>query len=129
VEDSILKTVKKFVGVVPDDDSFDLDLLVATNSAFSNLTQMGIGPAEGITVEDEATSWNLLDIPLNQINMAKTYVCLKVRLAFDPPAFSFHIDAIKEQIAEQEARLSLYRETLITNANRPVADQVVSLWG
>lgn len=129
MEDSILKTVKKFVGVSESDDSFDLDLLIATNSAMSNLVQIGIGPPAGITVEDDTASWVLLDIPLNQLNMAKTYVCLKVRLAFDPPAFSFHIDAIKEQITEQEARLSAYRETLITAANQPEGEEVEALWG
>lgn len=132
MEDSIFKTVKKFVGVSVDDDSFDLDLLIATNSAMSNLVQIGIGPPAGITVEDESASWVLLDIPLNQLNMAKTFVCLKVRLAFDPPAFSFHIDAIKEQIAEQEARLSAYRETLRTASALPplgeVGEDLEALW-
>lgn len=129
MEDSILKTVKKFNGVSESDDSFDLDLLIATNSAFSNLTQIGIGPAAGITVEDDTGEWSLLGLPANQLNMAKTFVCLKVRLAFDPPATSFHIDAIKTQIEEQEARLSAYRETLLTNANRPEGEEVEALWG
>lgn len=128
MEDSILKTVKKAVGVSEDDDSFDLDLLIQISSAMSNLTQIGIGPDAGITVETEAEGWSLLDIPANQLNMAKTFVCLKVRLAFDPPAFSFHIDAIKEQIAEQEARLSAYRETTVTAAAKPPEEEVV-LWG
>ena len=37
--------------------------------------------------------------------MVKSYVYLKVRLLFDPPASSAVIDAIKQQIAEYEWRL------------------------
>lgn len=131
MEDSILKTVKKSVGITETDTSFDPDILVYASSAMSNLNQLGIGPDAGIVVEDETTGWSSLGIPQNQLNMAKTFVCLKVRLAFDPPAFSFHIDAIKEQIAEQEGRLSAYRETLL-GPEVPlgeVGDPVEVLWG
>lgn len=131
MEDSILKTVKKAVGVSDTDDSFDPDLLIYISASMSNLNQIGIGPDAGITVEDEAATWSLLGIPSNQLNFAKTFVCLKVRMMFDPPAFSFHIDAIKEQIAEQEARLSAYRETLRA-PDLPlggVGEEMDALWG
>lgn len=131
MEDSILKTVKKAVSISEDDTSFDLDILMNTNSAMSNLHQYGIGPEAGLTVEDENAKWFDLGIPQAQLNMAKTYVCLKVRLAFDPPTTSFHIDAIKDQIAEQEARLSAYRETLLAPEIPlgEVGEEVEALWG
>jgi hypothetical protein len=131
MEDSILKTVKKSVGIADTDTSFDPDILVYASSAMSNLNQLGIGPDGGIVVEDETTGWSSLGIPQNQLNMAKTLVCLRVRLAFDPPAFSFHLDAIKEQIAEQEGRLSLYRETLLAPEVPlgEVGEEVEALWG
>jgi len=38
---------------------------------------------------------------------------LKVRMAFDPPATSFHINAMQEQIREHEVRISTNREWLL----------------
>ncbi len=131
MEDSILRTVKKAVGLSENDTSFDMDILIQISSAMSNLHQLGIGPAAGVVVESEDEKWDVLDIPQAQLNMAKTFVCLKVRKAFDPPSTSFHIQALDEQIAEQEARLSAYRETLVTQAAQevPVGEEVVPLWG
>src|SRR5690349_16568340 len=82
------------------------------NSVIETLRQLGIGPDEGFTVEDAAATWtSFLDEP-RLLNLAKQYIFYKVRLAFDPPPTSFHIDAIQKQIAELEFRMSITRDEL-----------------
>lgn len=106
-EDSILKTIKKLLGLPEDYDAFDQDLIIHINSVFSTLDQIGVGPANGFYISDETATWDHFfneDLPVHNI---KTYVYLKVRLVFDPPATSFAITAIENQAKELEWRLSL----------------------
>lgn len=106
-EDSILKTIKKLLGLPEDYDAFDQDLIIHINSVFSTLDQIGVGPANGFYISDETATWDHFfneDLPVHHI---KTYVYLKVRLVFDPPATSFAINAMENQAKELEWRLSL----------------------
>lgn len=110
MSDSILKNTKKILGIGEDYTAFDVDVLTHINSAFSTLNQLGLGPVDGFSVEDETTTWDtfLADDP--KLNSVKTYVYLRVRLIFDPPATSYAIDSFKEQIKELEWRLNTNRE-------------------
>lgn len=121
MENSILKSTKKILGVGEDYTAFDLDIITHINSTFSVVNQLGIGPTEGFSIEDEMAVWSDIDIPDNQLGLLRTYVFLKVRLLFDPPGTSFAIDAMKEQIKEHEYRLSYFREGLIPI---PVVEEV-----
>jgi hypothetical protein len=109
-EPSILKSVKKVLGLGTDVDEFDEDVVMHINSIFSILHQLGIGPDTGFAIEDEAGQWAdfLVDDTLS--NSVKTYVFLRVKLLFDPPATSFHISAMERQIQEIEWRLNVKRE-------------------
>lgn len=113
---SILTSTKKRIGIASEDTSFDSDIIDSINSVFSTLNQMGVGPPLGFTIEDESDEWE--DYVEDKIleNMIRTYMYLKVRLVFDPPAMSFHIQAMEKQINEQEGRISLYRETSLDPA-------------
>lgn len=108
--DSILNTVKQAVGLEADDTAFDVDILMYINGTFSTLNQLGIGPDEGFMIQDSEPVWSdyLGDDP--QLNSVKTYVCLRVRMLFDPPGTSFVIEAMNKQIAELEWRLNAYHE-------------------
>lgn len=112
MEQSILLSTKKILGIAPDYDVFDLDILTHINSAFSTLTQLGIGPAEGFMIEDAEPKWGDFfgDVPDLQFNAVKTYVYLRVRQVFDPPTTSYAISAFNEQIKELEWRLNTHRE-------------------
>lgn len=110
MEDSILNNTKKVLGVAEDYTVFDYDITTYINSAFSTLTQLGVGPVAGFTVEDANTKWSDLDLTQDQLNMVKTYVFLKARMLFDPPTTSFHIEAMNNQIREHEWRISTNRE-------------------
>lgn len=113
LEESILKDVKKNLGLDPEYKAFDHDVTTHINTCFFTLNQLGIGPPEGFMIEDESTRWvDFVDGELNLAarNALKTYFYLKVRSFFDPPGTPHHITAIKDQIAELENRLLTERE-------------------
>jgi hypothetical protein len=114
MENSILISTKKILGIAEDYTAFDLDIITHINSAFSTLTQLGVGPANGFMIEDETAQWSdfIADISSDdlQYNSVRTYVFLKVRYLFDPPQTSYLITATEKQIQELEWRLNVHRE-------------------
>ena len=111
METSILTSTKKLLGVDVAYTVFDLDIITHINTAFSTLTQLGVGPAAGYMIEDETSIWDEF-IPVDDIqyNAVKTYVYLRVRQLFDPPTTSYLISAFNDQIKELEWRLNVHRE-------------------
>lgn len=110
METSILTSTKKILGIASNYTVFDQDIITHINTAFSTLTQLGIGPPPGFMIEDATPEWaDFLgtDLPLNSV---KTYVFLKTRMLFDPPQTSYMIAAMNEQIRELEWRLNTHRE-------------------
>lgn len=111
MEDSILTSTKKILGIAEDYTVFDLDIITHINTAFSTLTQLGVGPAEGFMIEDATALWAdyFTDGDI-QYNSVKSYVFLRVRHLFDPPTTSYLITASEKQIEELEWRLNVHRE-------------------
>lgn len=110
METSILTSTKKILGLAEDYTVWDLDIITHINSAFSDLTQLGVGPPAGFMIEDETVQWtDFLGDDL-QLNSVKTYIYLRVKLLFDPPATSFAISAMQDQIDRLEWRLNIHRE-------------------
>jgi hypothetical protein len=112
MEQSILTSTKKILGVAEDYTVFDLDITTHINSAFSTLTQLGVGPAAGFMIEDASSVWDdFIDTKTDpQYNAVKSYVFLRVRQLFDPPSTSYLISAVERQIQELEWRLNVHRE-------------------
>jgi hypothetical protein len=112
MEQSILTSTKKILGLDADYTAFDLDIITHINTAFSTLTQLGVGPAEGFMIEDEREKWDdFIDIDSdNQLNSVKSYVFLRVKQLFDPPQTSYLIDSTERQIEQLEWRLNVHRE-------------------
>jgi len=113
MEQSILKSTKKVLQIGPDDTSFDLDILTHINSAFSTLTDLGVGPPAGFVIEDSNPAWSaFLPLPENLVMLSKvkTFVFLHTRLLFDPPTASFLLIAMEKQIEECLFRISAHRE-------------------
>lgn len=100
--DSILKTIKKMIGPSEDYDYFDTDLIIHINTAMSLLIQRGM-PAFSITGETE--TWNDYIQGRVDLNMIKSYIYFKVKIAFDPPQSSFVLESYKKQADELEWRL------------------------
>lgn len=112
-DDSILTSVKKALGIPSNYDHFDRDILLHLNTVMSILNQLGVGPEEGFIVEDDSTTWSDLfdgDIDTNKMMYVKSYVCLRVRLLFDPPTSSGAIDAMERQMRELEWRITVTRD-------------------
>lgn len=108
--DSILDSTKKVLGLDSEYTAFDQDVIMHINSVFSTLHQLGIGPDNGFMIEDKTPTWTqYLGADMN-LNSVKSYVYLKVRLLFDPPATSFAIAAMEKQIEELEWRINVHRE-------------------
>lgn len=104
---SILTTLKSMLGVPEEVSSFDEELIAAINNAFSNLKQLGVGPANtSFVIESKAETWGEFSTTNNLYSMVKTYIYLKTRLQFDPPSNSFLVEAINNQIRELEFRLN-----------------------
>lgn len=112
MEQSILTSTKKILGVAEDYTVFDLDIITHINSAFSTLTQLGVGPAIGFQIDDASEVWAdfIEDDTDLQWNSVRSYVFLRVKQLFDPPATSYLISAQQKQIEELEWRLNTHRE-------------------
>jgi len=111
MEDSILTSTKKILGIDEADTDFDLDILVHINSSFATLNQLGIGPADGFEIEDDTALWSTYLEGNLLLNSVRTWMFLRVRLLFDPPATSFLIDSLSHQMKELEWRINVLRET------------------
>jgi hypothetical protein len=112
MEQSILTSTKKILGIAEDYTVFDLDIITHINTAFSTLTQLGVGPADGFMIEDASALWTDFD-PIDDnvnYNSVRSYVFLKTKQLFDPPTTSYLIDATQKQIEELEWRLNVQRE-------------------
>ena len=108
--DSILVSIKKLLGIAADYTHFDPDIIMHINSAFSVLTQLGVGPPEGFRIDDDAKTWNDFISDTIRLDAVKSYVYLKVSLMFDPPASSAVLSAKERQISELEWRLNVAAE-------------------
>lgn len=107
MDDSILDSIKKILGMPPAYDAFDTDLVIHINSVFGILAQLGVGPAGGFSISDNTTLWKAYLGDSKDLEMVKSYIALKVRLIFDPPTTGAVMDAMKEQIREYEWRLNV----------------------
>lgn len=109
--DSILTSVKKLLGIAEEYKQFDPDIIMFVNSAFSVLTQLGVGSEDGYSITSDEETWDdylsANEIETGQLEMVKTYVYLKTRVAFDPPSSSFVLDAFSKQISELEWRINV----------------------
>lgn len=111
MEESILTSVKKHLGITAEYTHFDDVLIEHINSVFFILTQMGVGPVGGFYIEDDGATWSeYIEDPMTY-QAVKSYVQKKVQLLFDPPLSSAHIEAINRQISELEWRLNFEAET------------------
>lgn len=110
MNESILNSIKKLLGIAETDTSFDADIIMHINSVFTILTQLGLGPSQGFMIQDAEQKWDDFLDDLYNFNSVKTLMYLRVRLFFDPPPTSFGIQAMEKQIQELEWRLNVQHE-------------------
>ena len=109
MESSILVSIKKLLGITEEYTHFDEDIILQINSAFSTLNQLGVGPVEGFSIEGPSAVWSDF-INDDRLNFAKTFVQLKVKLAFDPPTSGTLMDSYNRQLDELTWRLSIVND-------------------
>ena len=111
LEERILSSIKKLLGLNDNITVFDNDITIHINTVFANLAQMGVGPKDsegkniGFRISTGSEVWG--DFTANDILIenVKTYVYIKVKMVFDPPQSSALIDAYNSQARELEWRL------------------------
>ena len=114
--ESIFASIKLMLGMEPDYNAFDTDLIIHINSALAKLTQVEVGPQEGFQLDpvDPITSkWQdfLGESASPILNMCKNFVYLQVRLLFDPPQNSFTQDVLKKELDELIWRINVEVDT------------------
>lgn len=105
MNESILASIKKLLGLTEEYEVFDNDVIIHINIVLSLLHQLGVGPDKGFRIQDETAKWSdyVGDDP--RLEMVKEYVYLKVRLLFDPPTMSSVLESYKQVISELEHRI------------------------
>lgn len=103
----ILNDIKDYLNI-NDTDVFDNELLLLCNSALGSLKQIG-----AITFNNEVdkdTLWDSLKVRSDLISFVKQYLYAKIRIAFDPPASSMAMEALKNIVSETEWRFYIGSE-------------------
>lgn len=111
MEESVLVSIKGMLGIGEDCDSFDNELIVFINSAFSTLYQVGFNPALDYRIESEDDKWSdIVNDDPDLMDLIKPYVYMRVRMLFDPPTSSFVLNSLESQMKEYEWRIQTQSE-------------------
>lgn len=108
---SILNTIKKLLNIDSSENSFDTDIIIQINSSFTILRQLGIGPKEGFRITGSNEKWTGFVDNDEMLDAVKTFVYLKVKLAFDPPLNASLLESFERQVKELEWRLNVSVES------------------
>ena len=111
MEESILISIKKLLGITADYTNFDTDIIIHINSVLMILNQLGVG-TEGFAIENDKNIWSEFTQDIDRLSAIKTYVYLKVKMLFDPPLGGAVIESTKQMINELEWRLNVHSESL-----------------
>ena len=106
MDSSILTSIKKLLGIAEEDTSFDQDIIMHINTVFAILSQLGVGPANGFSIEDDGAIWSDYLGNATNLELVKSYIYMKVRSMFDPPTSSILADAMNKNIGELEWRIN-----------------------
>lgn len=108
MNESILTSIKKLLGITEECTDFDADIILLINSVFPTLLQLGVGPEEGYTITDSSAKWNdFLGENHKKYGSVKTFVFLKVKMVFDPPLSSSVIESYNRILSELEWRINV----------------------
>lgn len=110
--ESILTSIKKMLGVAEDYDYFDADIIMHINSVFMTLNQLGVGPENGFSIEDDTSIWTDFIPDVNQLQAVKSYMYLQVKILFDSASLgAATLAAYERQIQQFEWRLNVAAES------------------
>lgn len=114
MNESILTSIKKLLGIPEEYEAFDQDLIIHINTMLTRLYQVGVG-VPNFSIVDKSATWDQFLIDESKYQQAKTYVYIRVRLLFDPPQSGAANEAFKETLRELEW-------LLFVDADPPLSD-------
>ena len=106
MEESILISIKKMLGIPEDYTAFDMDIIIHINSVFVTLYELGVGDSV-FSITGDTEIWKDVLGDSNDLQLIKTYIYLKVRLIFDPPTSGAALQAMQELSKEFEFRIGI----------------------
>ena len=113
LNESILKSIKDYLGIPEDIYDFDHQLIAEANSVFMVLNQLGVGVTTGFELTGYEETWfDFLRTKSPLLSATKAYVTQKIRIVFDPPVSSFVLDSLQKRIDELEWRLMIQAERM-----------------
>ena len=107
MNESILNSIKKLLGITEDYDYFDRDIIMHINAAFMVLTQLGVGPSKGFLITGDTDTWSNFIDNKTDLGSIKSYVYMKVKLMFDQIKNSLNVDSMSKRVNELEWRLNV----------------------
>lgn len=110
MDESILLTIKKMLGLGDDYDAFDQDVIVYINSALMVANQLGVGPDSGFRITGSSETWGDYLGERTNLESIKELIAKYVQLSFDPPSNSFVTSSMENRIKELEWRLNVQVE-------------------
>ena len=81
------------------------------NSVLADLWDLGVGPYEGFSIEDDTTTWEDFLQDSLKFNAVKSYMELRVKLLFDPPSSSAAIESMQRQVDKWEWKFTVAAES------------------
>ena len=84
MNESILTSIKKLLGIPEEYEAYDPDIIIHINTFLTRLYQVGVG-VPNFCITDKSATWDDFLVDTAKFQQAKTYVYLRVRLIFDPP--------------------------------------------
>lgn len=109
LEESILDSVKLYLGITKETVAFDVTLINLINGVFDVMHQLGTTP-EPYHIESSNDKWSDVAFKVELSNMIKTQMFLRVEMLFDPPISTHLTEANKEMIAELDWRTMVEAE-------------------
>lgn len=102
MNESIMDTIKKLLGIAEGDTSFDRDIILDINSVLGILWQMGVGPQRPYRITGANETWAdfIPDAEMEELEFVKSFIHLRVAQLFDPPQNSIVEQSRKELIDE-----------------------------
>ena len=108
--DGILASMQLMLGMEPDYQAFNTDLIIHINTILGKLNQVAVG-VDGFQLDiadPYSSKWeDFLGTENPLLNMSKSYMYLSLRILFDPPQNSFVLDSLKKEADELLWRLNV----------------------
>lgn len=101
---TILEDVKSAIGIDPEETAFDDTIRLYLSGAFAELVQLGVVPT---TFDDWSFNfeWSTVLTGSAEVQMARVYCVVHLRLTFDTPSTGFLTTSLEKQKEELKWRL------------------------